>query len=389
MNSKKILHAMILSIICAISSPKILSADEKYITDQVILVVGTGGYKAEVSLYEKDTNDIWRRTVSANGYVGKNGITDSKKEGDGKTPTGIYDLGTAFGISSNPGTKLNYRKINKNDYWVDDSNSKYYNQWVDITKVNKDWRSAEHLYSYKTAYKYGVVVNYNMNPIIPGKGSAIFLHNSTNGPTAGCVSVPESTLVTIMKSIKPSAKILIAKDANSIPDDITGHWAEDSIRYFKNKGYISGYPDSTFRPNNSMTRAEFVKIVNKVFGFSNPGNMKFEDISVNSWYYNDIAIASGVGYIDGRSETIFDPNGYITRQEVAKIISKIKGCIDYDYDKINKFIDKNNISDWAKPYVEGVLELGYMNGLPGDIFAPTGYISRAEVVAVLYRTIMW
>ena len=389
MNLKNLLKIMMVSLIFTISIPNISSASTKSDIDQVILVVGTGGYRADVSLYEKGNNSVWVKKISTNGYVGKNGITDNKKEGDGKTPTGLYDLGTAFGVASNPGTKLSYRKINNNDYWVDDPNSKYYNQWVDIRNVKKDWNSAEHLYSYKTAYKYGVVVNYNMNPIVPGNGSAIFLHNSTNGPTAGCVSIPESSLVSIMKAIKPNAKILIAKDINSIPDDVTGHWAESTIRDFKNKGYVSGYPDNTFRPNNPMTRAEFVKTVNKVFNFTAPGYMKFNDVPINSWYYNDIAIASELGYINGKSDTIFDPEGYITRQEAAKIVATIKGCIDYNYDKINKFIDKNNIADWAKPYVEGVIEGGYMNGIPGDIFAPTNYISRAEVVTVLSRAKMW
>lgn len=138
-----------------------------------------------------------------------------------------------------------------------------------------------------------------------------------------------------------------------------------------------------------MTRAEFVKTVNKVFNFRASGYMKFNDVPINSWYYNDIAIASELGYINGKSDTIFDPEGYITRQEAAKIVATIKGCIDYNYDKINKFIDKNNIADWAKPYVEGVIEGGYMNGIPGDIFAPTNYISRAEVVTVLSRAKMW
>jgi len=385
MNLKNILKILMISLIFTISVPNISCASTKYDIEQIILVVGTGGYKAKVSLYEKDINDTWVKKVSANGYIGKNGITDNKKEGDGKTPTGLYDLGTAFGIASNPGTKLSYRKINNNDYWVDDPNSKYYNTWVDIRNVKKDWNSAEHLYSYKKAYKYGVVINYNMNPIVSGNGSAIFLHNSTNGPTAGCISIPESSLVSMMKAIKPNAKILIAKDMNSIPDDVTGHWAESTIRDFRNQGYILGYPDNTFRPNNPMKRAEFVKLVNKVFNFTGSGYVKFNDVPINSWYYNDIAIASELGYINGKSETIFDPEGYITRQEAAKIVATIKDCIDYNYNQINKFIDKNNIADWAKPYVEGVIESGYMNGLPDNIFAPTNYISRAEVAVVLSR----
>ena len=153
-----------------------------------------------------------------------------------------------------------------------------------------------------------------------------------------------------MKVIKPTAKIIIAKDYNSIPDNI-------------------------FRPNNHMTRTEFIKTVNKVFNFTASGQIKFNNVPINSWYYNDIAIASELGYINGKS----DHEVYITRQEAAKIVATIKGCVDYNYDNINKFIDENNIADWAKPYVEGVIESGYMNGLPGNIFAPMNYISRAKM----------
>ena len=154
MNFKKVFISITLCLIYIVYLSSISIASTKSSMDQVIIVVGTGGYRANISLYEKDNNSIWIKKISTNGYIGKNGITDNKKEGDGKTPTGLYDLGIAFGIASNPGTKLSYRKINNNDYWVDDPNSKYYNQWVDIRNVKKDWNSAEHLYSYKTAYKY-------------------------------------------------------------------------------------------------------------------------------------------------------------------------------------------------------------------------------------------
>ena len=178
-------------------------------------VVGTGGYNAKIILHEK-IDGIWTEIISTNGYVGKRGITDYKKEGDGKTPSGEYTFGIGFGIANNPGTKISYRKINNNDYWVDDPNSKYYNQWVTSSTPNKDWNSAEHLYSYKTQYKYGAVINYNTHNPIPGKGSAIFLHVSSNGPTAGCVSVSEKNMINILKRLNSNSRIVIAKDMNDI-----------------------------------------------------------------------------------------------------------------------------------------------------------------------------
>jgi len=185
-------------------------------TDQIITVAGTGGYNCKVVLHKK-INEAWKEIVSVNGYVGKNGISDSKKEGDGKTPTGVYTFGTGFGVASNPGSKIPYRKVTNYDYWVDDVNSKYYNQWVEINKIkDKDWKSAEHLASYPKAYKYAAVINYNTTNIVKGKGSAIFLHTSTNGPTAGCVSVPESSMVSILKELNSNARIVIGKSMTDI-----------------------------------------------------------------------------------------------------------------------------------------------------------------------------
>ena len=102
--------------------------------------------------------------------------------------------------------------------YIWDTNSKYYNKWVDIMEVDKDFKSAEHLYDHKIAYKYGLVINYNTENIMKGKGSAIFFHVSTNGPTHGCVSVDEDTMVKILKILKPYAKIIIAKDRYSISE---------------------------------------------------------------------------------------------------------------------------------------------------------------------------
>jgi L,D-peptidoglycan transpeptidase YkuD (ErfK/YbiS/YcfS/YnhG family) len=95
---------------------------------------------------------------------------------------------------------IEYRQINGNCYWVDDPYSEYYNQWRDITNDPEGitWNSAEHLLTYATSYHYAVVVNYNMDPIVPGKGSAIFLHTKTGSSTAGCISVPDSTMYDIL-----------------------------------------------------------------------------------------------------------------------------------------------------------------------------------------------
>ena len=170
-----------------------------------------------------------------------------------------------------------------------------------------------------------------------------------------------------------------------IVNDIKNHWASSDINNFINKGYISGYQDGTFKPNNDITRAEFVKIVNRVFGFTEKGTVTFNDVKSSDWFYNDIAIAQKAGYINGKTSTTFAPNDKITRQEVAVILTNIMNNKDTVYDRINTFTDGYKTSSWAKSSVEGAIEAGYLRGNDKGLLNPTGNITRAEAVTMLSR----
>ena len=102
-------------------------------------------------------------------YIGKNGITDNKKESDGKTPSGKFELGLAFGMHKTEEIKIplniKYRQITSDLYWIDDINSIYYNRLVDIKKVNRDWNSAEHLIDYPMQYEYAIEIKFNKENI--------------------------------------------------------------------------------------------------------------------------------------------------------------------------------------------------------------------------------
>ena len=167
--------------------------------------------------------------------------------------------------------------------------------------------------------------------------------------------------------------------------DINSHWAKDTIKSFISKGYINGYQDGSFKPNNDITRAEFVKIVNRVFGFTEKGTVTFNDVKSSDWFYNDIAIAQKAGYINGKTSTTFAPNDKITRQEVAVILTNIMNNKDTVYDRINTFTDGYKTSSWAKSSVEGAIEAGYLRGNDKGLLNPTGNITRAEAVTMLSR----
>ncbi|MBR6924364.1 MAG: hypothetical protein IKH50_07495, partial [Oscillospiraceae bacterium] len=130
-------------------------------SEQVITVDSSDG-SCYVSVCEKE-NDSWICLFETTGAVGKNGVSANSTEGDYCTPEGVFDLGFAFGTQPVQDLKIEYREINENCYWVDDPLSPLYNQWVESDEIS--WNSAEHLIDYPSAYKYSVVINYNMDPV--------------------------------------------------------------------------------------------------------------------------------------------------------------------------------------------------------------------------------
>lgn len=179
-------------------------------TSQLIVVSADHTNYATVSMYTKDADGYWSDDYEVTGRVGRNGIGKTK-EGDKKTPIGIFTFDQAFGIADDPGVKAgSYLKVNKNHYWVSDSNSKYYNQLVDISKTGKQWAGddAEHLIDYPVEYKYAVAINYNTE-CVPGAGSAIFFHCAAGKPTAGCISIDEGYMKYTLQNLRSDAKIII------------------------------------------------------------------------------------------------------------------------------------------------------------------------------------
>ena len=162
------------------------------------------------------------------------------------------------------------------------------------------------------------------------------------------------------------------------------YWAYSQIQSFVEKGYIDGYGDGTFRPQNPIKRNEFVKIFNKVFGLTKKSGIVFDDTKDN-WAKDEIDIAVTNGVAQGVSSTLFEPERYVTRQEAAKMLSNYMKLDDTNHDKIKKFSDYNQIAEWAKDALEGNVEKGYIQGTDGEILAPKDNMTRAEVVTLLSR----
>jgi len=177
---------------------------------QVISVVGTGGSDAWLLAWEK-RNGAWvalgRGTAAK---VGSGGISTAYREGSTYTPAGVFTLPSAFGHKANPGSGLPYRKIDTNDWWVSDTTSRFYNTYQRCVPGRCPFREAagENLGRVGVAYDYAAVMGVNLNRV-PGAGSAFFLHVSTGAATAGCVAVPSLNVVSILRWLKPGARIAL------------------------------------------------------------------------------------------------------------------------------------------------------------------------------------
>ena len=141
------------------------------------------------------------------GHVGRNGVSWSKREGDLKTPAGTFPLRGGFGARANPGLAQGWFRVDSNDVWVDDSQSSLYNTHQ-RKPVDGRWDSAENLLN-TPAYNYAQVIGYNESRT-PGKGSAIFFHVDTGGGTAGCVSLPTSALLAVLRWERAGAVMSIS-----------------------------------------------------------------------------------------------------------------------------------------------------------------------------------
>ncbi|MFV8826379.1 L,D-transpeptidase family protein [Alkalihalobacterium sp. APHAB7] len=204
----------------------ILSRLSKYTDREQAIVVTSSSWTttlAKVQTYEK-AGDIWRPVRQYNAVLGRSGFMRDKREGDGGTPIGMYDLGTAFGWGSKPAqVQYPYQRTTTTDYWVDDVTSADYNQWISFHgNPNSRWKSFERLNH--ELYKYALHIKYNENPIVKGNGSAIFMHvwRASTSPTAGCVAVSENDMVRILQWLDQSKNPAIFMGPNSVIQDIIG-----------------------------------------------------------------------------------------------------------------------------------------------------------------------
>ncbi len=140
--------------------------------------------------------------------VGWNGLRLNRHEGDGTTPIGMFAIGPAmYGVARNPGVRFRYVRLRCGDWWVEDPGSPAYNtfQRLGCGRPPPFTTPTPDMSKSPTAYVHLAVVEFNMDPIVPGRGSGIFLHAQTGTPTNGCISLRRADLVRVLRWLSPAA----------------------------------------------------------------------------------------------------------------------------------------------------------------------------------------
>ena len=180
-----------------------------------------------------------------------------------------------------------------------------------------------------------------------------------------------------------------ARKATDFKDFDRNAWYADAVSAAVDNGLLYGKSNTIIDPNGDMTRAEMAAIINRSFGCYKTADIsQYKDVSKSKWYYKDVALAVQMGTYNWRSSSSMAPDSPITRQEAMTVVAR---ALELDYDSYSKtdlsaFSDRSEISNWALPYVRAMVGADYIHGR-GKVLAPLDNITRAEFAQIFHNII--
>ena len=190
-------------------------------------------------------------------------------------------------------------------------------------------------------------------------------------------------------AVSASAANTTVRKATDFRDYDRTAWYASAVSAAVDNGLLYGKSATVIDPNGDMTRAEMAAIINRSFGcYVKADISKYTDVSKSKWYYDDIAMSVQMGTYNGRSASAMAPDSPITRQEAMTVVAR---ALELDYDSYSKtdlsvFSDRSEISNWALPYVRAMVGADYIHGR-GKVLAPLDNITRAEFAQIFHNII--
>lgn len=182
----------------------------------------------------------------------------------------------------------------------------------------------------------------------------------------------------------------LIKENKVVFNDVSSDkWYSRYVSSMASKGIINGVGNGLYQPDRKITRAEFAKLIACMIDLKTVYTKEFADIKPASWYYEAVSACADAGIVNGIGNGKFDPNGYITRQDMAVMIARTLRYINgYEISVQDaaelKFADKDEISDYAKNAIGACVKFGILNGTDTNCFVPKNNATRAEVAKVIY-----
>lgn len=176
--------------------------------------------------------------------------------------------------------------------------------------------------------------------------------------------------------------------AASVADflDFPFGWSKDAMTAAVENGLYIGNESKLIEPDKALTRAELAAFITRAFGATRMADLsKITDVKADDWFYEPVAKAYQMGAITGTSDTTFDPNSYITREQVFLVLARVLCISGTNEQALDKFTDAGKINSWAKNGIIGMVEKSYINGYPDGSFRPQDNITRAELAQVFHN----
>ena len=190
-------------------------------------------------------------------------------------------------------------------------------------------------------------------------------------------------------AVSASAAGTTTRKATDFKDYDRSAWYAEAVSAAVDNGLLYGKSSTIIDPNGDMTRAEMAAIINRSFGCYKTADIsQYKDVSKSKWYYKDVALAVQMGTYNGRSSSSMAPDAPITREEAMTVVAR---ALELDYDSysktdLSKFSDRNKISNWALPYVRAMIGADYIHGRTKGL-EPLDNITRAEFAQIFANII--
>jgi len=202
----------------------------------------------------------------------------------------------------------------------------------------------------------------------------------------------KSIVSAFLAGIMILSSVVTVGAANVSFTDISSHWAKPQINYLVSKDVLNGYKQAngtyTFKPDGTVTRAEFIKMLDETFGLTATAPINYSDVKTSDWFHPYFSKAAAQGFLLNYGTSV-SPNGQLTREEATTLLVRYLGLLDGAKAPSSQFTDYTEISSHFRDPVMAAVQAGLINGYKENngtyTFRPKNTLTRAEALTILYR----